>query len=430
MATPTCPESATPTTTRLRKARLATFVGFFQLGIMTFAWSTGTSPLRVSLGLTGAESDGSFGLIALAIGIGAAVGAFGVGPILDRLGPRRVVSVLLVVLPLTIIPLGYVTGVTAAFVCALLMGMLRGAVDTSANAHGVEVERYYGRPIMSAFHAAFPAGGFIAGLIGSALATRFTDSPAVSFTLIGVTTAVLGLIVRNWLLSQDELLPQGVQVTENVAPAEPRQKSTATVTLIMIGFGVLLLAAMLSEGAPTDWGQEFVHREVGTTTAAAALAVTLYTGAQFVGRLFGDRLARLIGPRRMVFASGLLAMAGLTMMWATTSVAVAYTGFILLGLGLASVAPLMLSAAGRIDPANAGRNIGIVNGLGFSGLLIGPASITLTVQNSGLQWMPLLPFLFMLAVAVCGPLLMRFAPEFRRSRQSGITDNTTTIEKV
>jgi hypothetical protein len=53
---------------RLRKARFATFVGFFQLGSMILIWSTSTIPLRNHLGWEGDAGDSDFGLLALAIG--------------------------------------------------------------------------------------------------------------------------------------------------------------------------------------------------------------------------------------------------------------------------------------------------------------------------------------------------------------------------
>lgn len=395
---------------RLRKARLATFVSFFQLGVMVFAWSTGTSSFRAQLGIDGGEGDSAYGMVALSIGIGCAIGCFSGGPIMDRVGARRVLAFCLVLFPLSLIPLAFVPGVGAAFACGLVMGVVRGAVDTASNVHGVEVERHYRRPIMSAFQAAYPAGGFVGGLIGSALAGQFTDSPAMSFTLIGVTMALIGLVVRRWLLKPEELLPHDTELVEGQQPVQNR--STFVVTALMVGFGVLLLASMLSEGAPIDWGQEFVRRGLDSTTSAAALAVTLYSGAQFVGRLFGDRLTEFLGPRRMLLGSSVVALIGLGLMSLSISLPITYLGFVLLGLGLAAEAPLMLSAAGRIDPANAGRNVGIVNGLGYSGLLVGPASITLVVDKAGLSWMPLMPIAFMLCIALFGSLLMRFAPKF------------------
>jgi len=398
--------------TRLRMARFATFAGFFQLGALMFTWSTGTSPLRSHLGFDGESGDSQFGLIALAIGVGAALGAFVIGPVIDRYGPRRVVSLALVLHPLSIIPLAYLHGLVAAMAAGAVLGLCRGASDTAINAHGVQVERLYRRPIMSAFHAAYPAGGFVAGLIGSALGRQFTESPAVLFTAMGLAMAAVGLVCARWLLSVDEVPPAA---EHEVSVADASRRRSTLVVLIMVGFGVLLLASMLSEGAVADWGQEFVRREVGTSVATAGLAISLYSGAQFAGRVFGDRLTQYVGPIRMVAASGVIAAAGVGIIAFTSSATLAMVGFVLIGLGLASMAPLMLSSAGRIDPDNAGRNIGLVNALGYSGMLVGPASITLVVSNAGLAWMPIIPFGLMLLIALCGPLLMRFAPRYGES---------------
>jgi MFS family permease len=66
----------------------------------------------------------------------------------------------------------------------------------------------------------------------------------------------------------------------------------------------------------------------------------------------------------------------------------------------------MVSAAGRKDPQNAGRNIGIVNSIGFSGMLMGPAAITLIVSHFGLGSVMFLPLIMLGLLAVFGPMLM------------------------
>jgi hypothetical protein len=67
----------------------------------------------------------------------------------------------------------------------------------------------------------------------------------------------------------------------------------------------------------------------------------------------------------------------------------------------------MISAAGRRDPEYAGRNIGIVNCIGFSGMLVGPAAITVIVSNFGLSKLMFFPLVMLGLLATFGPLLMR-----------------------
>lgn len=405
--------------TRVQKARMATFFGFFQLGAMMLVWSTSTSALRTQLSWEGDQGDSRFGLLALAIGVGATVGCFVIGPFVDRYGPRATTTLTLAIYPLLYIPLAFVSGLVAALIAGALIGLLRGAGDTALNAHGVQVERYYGRPIMSAFHAAYPAGGFVFGLLGSAFARHFIDSPVVLFISTGLLMSVLGAAFGRWMLAQDELLPPEADAALPAAddPAGHSHVRRATL-VIMVGFGALLLGSMLSEGAILDWGQEFVRRHVGTTAGMAGAAVTVYSGAQFAGRLVGDRLAERFGSRTVVAASGLIGAAGAVTAMLAGSAAVALVGFGMLGLGLACMAPLLLSAAGRRDPLNAGRNIGLVNAIGYAGMLVGPAAITLIVDYAGIGLVPLLPAVLLVLVAVFAPPLMRTTRPYRHRNLS------------
>lgn len=411
---------------RVRKARIATFFGFFQLGAMILVWSTSTTPLRESLGWVGADGDGNFGLLALSIGVGAATGSFLIGPFLDRLGPRKTTGLTLVAGPLFYIPLAFVSNLAAAMLIGVLIGLLRGAQDTAVNAHGIEVERFYGRSIMTLFHAAYPVGGFIFGMVGSAFAQRFIESPAAQYIVLGVVLSALGLFFSRWMLEKDETLPE--PDVKNGTSEASTSRSTSTL-IIMVGFGVLLLCSMLSEGATLDWGQEFVRRHADTTAGLAGLAVSLYSGAQLVGRLFGDQLAQKFGARIMVGASGLLGMAGSLLALLGANAATALAGFVLIGLGLANFAPLMLSAAGRRDPDNVGRNIGIVNALGYSGMLIGPGIITILVTRFGITSPFILVAVLMGFLMVTGPMIMKFSKPYKSSHEDsepGATEKTVS----
>lgn len=397
-------------TTKIRKARVATFVGFMLLGAMMYVWSTGVSAFRHQMGLSGDAGDVNFGLIALGIGIGSSIGAFVVGMLIDKLGAKTVVCTCLIAYPISIIPMGLVSEFYFALTFGAVLGLFRGALDTAINAHGIQVERFYQRPIMSSFHAFYALGGFLAGMLGSWFSGHFTESSAIQFSIMGVGILVGGILISFWLLGKNDV-PHG-----KGAPVEEGQiKETASgnkaIVLAMVGLGVLLLAAMIGESAIGDWGQEFVRREFGTTAALAGIAVSTFTGAEFIGRFLGDRLAARFGSLQTVFCSSLIALIGLVVAMLGGSAGASIAGFGLFGLGLSCIAPLLLSNAGRMDPANAGRNIGIVNCIGYSGMLVAPAAITLIVNAFGLGALMYLPMAMMVLLATFGPPLMKQSPK-------------------
>src|SRR5471030_3158808 len=100
----------TPIPKRIRKARIATFLGFMMIGAMMYIWSTGVSVFRAQLGFSGEPGDSDFGLIALGVGVGSAAGALLVGRLLDSFGAKPIITLGALSYPLSIIPLGYVGG--------------------------------------------------------------------------------------------------------------------------------------------------------------------------------------------------------------------------------------------------------------------------------------------------------------------------------
>lgn len=394
-------------TPRIRKARIATFAGFMILGAMLYTWAIGVSAFRHQLGLQGSLGDLDFGMVALGIGIGSTVGALCVGRFLDLFGPKPVIRVLMLLYPASIIALGFASEFYFAMAFGIVLGTLRGATDTALNAHGVQVERFYRRPIMAAFHAFFSLGGFFFGILASYLAGLFPLSAAAPFTFAGISLAVLSVLANRFLLDKHELLaapPASGDLTAGTKGWDWR------ILAVMVAFGALLTGGMVSESAVNDWGQEFLNREAGMSIATAGLAISLFTGAGFLGRITGDRLAELIGVSRMLLCCGLTAILGICLATLSANAVVAMAGFALLGLGLACIAPLMLSSAGRKDPANAGRNVGIVNGIGFSGLLAGPAVYSWVVSTFGIHALFYLPLVLLSLLTLFGPLLMRVRP--------------------
>ena len=75
----------------------------------------------------------------------------------------------------------------------VLLGAANGALDVSMNAQAVAIEKEYGKPIMSSFHAAFSVGG-LAGAVGGGLVASLGVGVTPHF--LGAAVAIaLGVIV-------------------------------------------------------------------------------------------------------------------------------------------------------------------------------------------------------------------------------------------
>ncbi|KIF07159.1 MFS transporter, partial [Streptomyces sp. RSD-27] len=161
----------------------------------------------------------------------------------------------------------------------LLLGFGNGCLDVAMNTHAVQVERGYGRPVMSAFHAVFSVGGVLAALAG-ALALG-AGLPAAA--TLGAT-ALAGLLLA--LLLAPALLPG-----EPAPPPAPAARTGRRTPPRIRTLAVLAFLLMLCEGVANDWSVLHLRDSFDAPPATAALAYGAFATAMTAGRLLADRVA-------------------------------------------------------------------------------------------------------------------------------------------
>src|SRR5207247_10450997 len=97
-----------------------------------------------------------------------------------------------------------------------------------------------------------------------------------------------------------------------------------------------------------DWSAVYLRDTLETTPAVAAAGFAAFSLAMAAGRFRGDCLVSLLGPGRLLGASGALAAFGLGGALLAGAPAAAVAGCGLAGLGISNVIPLLLSAAGEV----------------------------------------------------------------------------------
>jgi MFS family permease len=132
---------------------------------------------------------------------------------------------------------------------------------------------------------------------------------------------------------------------------------------------------MHSEGVANDWSTLDARDVLGTTPATAALAYGAFAAAMTIGRLLTDRVSARYGPVAIVRYGAFLAAIALTAIALSTWVPLTLVGWAVYGIGLSGCIPQLFSAAGHADQNAAGVNVARVSGLGYLGMLAGPAII-------------------------------------------------------
>ncbi|MFJ3879117.1 MFS transporter [Streptomyces sp. NPDC090077] len=352
-----------PPTARLRKGRRATFAYFALNGFLMGLWIV---HIPVVQQRTGAD-HALLGWLLLLLGAGAFAGMRVAGPLTDRFGAPVTVPAGAALCALALVPPAWAGGAPALGAALVLLGFGNGCLDVAMNAHAVQVERGYGRPVMSAFHAVFSVGGALAALAGAAALGLGLPAAAT------LGTAALGGLVLALLAAPGLLEPDPAPDPEPAGEGSGRRERRAAPRVRMLA--VLAFLLMLCEGVANDWSALHLEGSLGAPAATAALAYGAFATAMTAGRLLADRLAARTGPVAVLRYGAALAAAGLALAVAAPAVPAALAGWTLFGAGLSGCVPQLFSAAGRADPAAAGVNVARVAGLGYLGMLAGPAVI-------------------------------------------------------
>lgn len=351
----------------MNRARVAVYLLFFLAGAAVGTWTARIPAIKQDLGL----SDGRLSLALLAIAAGAVAGMQAVGRLVDRYGSSRVMipaallQGVVLVLPAHAVNLGTLAAALFGF------GVVHGVLDVSMNANAVEVERAWGRPIMSSFHAVFSVGGF-AGAAAGGLFAHLALSPAATFLSAGVVIALLAAWAAAWALRSR---PAPVTSADGVRPGLPKG---------ILFLGVLAFCCLVGEGAAADWSSVYLREDLAASAGFAAAGYAAFSVMMTTGRLAGDRLAVRFGPVALVRGCGLLAAAGLGLALTVGHPVAAVAGFGCFGAGLSCIVPQVFSAAGHRDPAFAGRALARVASIGYLGFLSGPVLIGGIAELSGL----------------------------------------------
>jgi predicted MFS family arabinose efflux permease len=280
----------------------------------------------------------SFGLAAAGVGVGAVASMPLAAWSSHTYGARVVVWWLVGIGAIGLTATAWAPGVPVLLFGLATVGVCLGALDVTANAEGVALERAHGRPIMPGLHAAWSVGAVLASVGGAWAAADHLDARTHFAAVAAVFTATSVLASLG--------LPERTDRSDRTPLFRLPSRPTLTISLVAVG-------AEFASFAAADWSAVYLVRVTQASAGVAALSVTaaLVTGA--VTRLIGDRLAYRFGAVRVVRVSGVVACLGCLVVASARTPVIGIAGFALVGAGTGLVLPLACAAAGRSRPNSA-----------------------------------------------------------------------------
>jgi hypothetical protein len=227
---------------------------------------------------------------------------------------------------------------------------------------------------LNILHAGWPAGLVLGGLASAFMAAKTNDAGDVlekavdwkiQMSLFLIPVIAYGIMLMGQKFPKSEAAAAGATMGEMIA--------TVFAPLMLM---LLVIHAMVGyvELGTDSWISKITGAIMGSD--AKGLTLFVYTSMlMFILRFFAGPIVHRISPLGLLFLSGLLGAAGLTMLGNATTVVACVAAATVYALGKTFLWPTMLAVASERFPKGGAVAIGMIGGVGMlsAGLLGGPA---------------------------------------------------------
>lgn len=350
------------------KQRWKTGVFFLLSGLIAATWSSRIPEVQKKLEL----QDAAWGTVLFALPAGLVSGLLLSSWLISRFGTKKIILFAMIISALLLFALGISGRQAQVMIFLFLLGFMRTVLNMSINTHAVVVQQSFARPILSKFHGIWSIACFAAAGIGQ-LMIILNIIPAIHFTWVSVLVIVA------------VILNSRSRNNNRHVPPEKRPllvKPDAYLWLL----GGIAFCGMIGENIMFDWSINYFDQVIETDKHYVTLGYICFISMMSIGRLTGDRLVHRYGHLKILFANGILMSAGFFIVALFPQLATAATGCLLIGIGDATIVPVVYSLAAQTSKMPPNYALASVTIVGYCGFLTGPLLMGTVSQNLGMSW--------------------------------------------
>ncbi|NHI11636.1 sugar phosphate permease [Streptomyces sp. KO7888] len=386
-----------------RRARVAVAVLFFTNGALFANLLPRYPQIKADLGI----GNAAYGLAVAAFPAGAITAGLAAGILVRRFGSARVAVGGTLLTGAGILAAGLADSVAVFAGALFLAGAMDAFTDVAQNAHGLRVQRRYGRSIINSFHAIWSIGAVTGGsMAAAAIALGVSRGPHLLFS--AVVFAVAACVALRYCLPGTETDTGTAAETGAGDGAASPERAPATglrTGWVLAALVLIATAGTLVEDAGMSWATLYLSDSLHATAALAASGYVALVGAQFVGRIVGDRLVDRFGQRTVARSGALIAAVGMGLALAVPMVPGTVLGFAAAGFGVATLVPAAMHEADELPGLKPGSGLTLVSWLMRLGFLLSPPVVGLVADATSLRvGLLVVPFAGLI-VLVCGGVL-------------------------
>ena len=361
---------------------------FAAMGVIWGTFAAVLPDLKAQLGVAEAE----LGLLMLLTPL-AAVAAMLVAPGVGGYLGRAALPLAAMAMALSFTLPGQVHSLWLFPLAMMLTGAATGLTDVLMNSRVAMLEAARGLHLMTLCHAAY-SFGYATGALGTGALRDAGWGPGAV-----MATMALGALALACLTWEAEGRIEGL--------ARPRTGGAGLGLVPLIGGGIVLIA-FLTENAAENWSALHIEQTLGGSPSEGALGPAALALTMGFARIAGQGLVTRISPRGLLTGGALLSGCGALIAAAALNPAMAYAGFVIMGLGASVIAPTAFSLVGAMAaPEARARAVARATLYGYFGYFFGPPMLGMIAGHLGLRAAFVFAALMLLSVLVLTPRLIR-----------------------
>jgi MFS family permease len=371
-------------------------LGIFLFGIALITLGSVAPDLKLKFGLDEIASGTLFSILPF----GILTGSLLFGPIVDKYGYKILLSVSCIFLAAGFEGIAFSQGTGLLKVCIFLVGIGGGAINGSTSALVSDISDRDKGANLSLLGVFFGIGALGMPLLLGILEHRLSfETIIASIGIFSVATSVFFLLIRMPLPKQR----QGYPLKESL-------KFFKDKFLILVAFFLFFQSSF--EGIINNWTTTYMIDKLSVGQSSALYSLSLFVAGMAIMRLLTGTLLRNVPVRKILIASFILLILGLSIIRAGLSLSSVMAGFMLVGAGLAGGFPIMLGFVGERYTELSGTAFSFVLVVALLGNMLVNYGMGIISQKFGIN--------HLITVAFCETIIMIVLAIFILKKQKDI----------
>lgn len=359
---------------RDRRARIATAALFLTNGALFANLLPRYPEIKADLHL----SNAVYGVSIAAFSGGALIAGLSAARLIRRFSSARVAVAGTIGIAVFVVVAAMAPSAVILAAALLIAGAADSVTDVGQNAHGLRVQRNYGRSIINSFHAVWSVGAVLGGAMGAAAIALHIPRT----THLAISAVLFSIVV----LAAYPFLLRGPDRDDHPSEqADGAARPGAAVYTTLAALVLIAIAGAVVEDSGSSWASVYLKDSLGAPGAIAVFGYIAMVGAMFVGRLIGDRLVDRFGERAIARIGGVITTAGMGAALAFPSIPGTIAGFGAAGLGVATLIPAAMHAADQLPGLRHGVGLTAVSWLLRLGSISSPPVVGLIADATSLR---------------------------------------------